>query len=219
MNAAKTFVRAELIPKDNDKMSDVKDWRYKVDQDIVPDWYEKDPERYVQEFRNAVEEYMKEWRKQFKFICGYYWTSVKDRDFTYYFMNGILKKSNFGKTNNYAESYVREYLVNSELAENLKKEFGDKLVPISLDLTSMDGFKDYGNAEGDILAILNIQLLMKFGESIPLIDDWYWLANPNQTPKRNDTHYVRCVRSHGGVDYLDCGWGDGGVRPFFILQS
>lgn len=218
MNASKTFVRAELIPKNDDKMTDVKEWRYKVDQDEVPDWYEKDPERYEQDFRNAVEEYMNEWKKQFKFICGHYWTSVQDGDLTYFFMNGILKKSEFGKTNNYAESYVRDYLVNSELAAELKKEFGDKLVPISLDLTSMDGFKDYGNVEGDILAIPNIQLLMKFGENIPLINNWYWLANPNQTQKRNDARYVQCVRSGGRVGYDGCGYG-GGVRPFFILQS
>jgi len=213
------FVRAELIPKDNDKMSDVKDWRYKVDQDIVPDWYEKDPERYEQEFRNAVEKCIEEWKKNFKFICGHYWTSVTDGNLTYYFMNGILKKSEFGKTNNYAESYVRDELINSELAVDLKKEFGDKLVPISLDLTSMDGFKDYGSVEGDILAIPNIQLLMEFGENIPLIDNWYWLANPNQTPKRGDSRYVQCVSSGGGVRYGDCYWGGGGVRPFFILQS
>lgn len=93
------------------------------------------------------------------------------------------------------------------------------MVPISLDLTSMDGFKDYGVIEGDILAISNIQLLMKFSENIPLIDDWYWLANPNQTPKRNDARYVRCVNSDGSVDCGDCDWGRGGVRPFFILQS
>lgn len=219
MNATKTFVRAELIPKNNDKMTDVKEWRYKVDQDIVPDWYEKDPERYEKEFRDAVEKYMEEWRKKFKYICGYYWTSVQDGDRTYYFMNDILKKSDFGKTNNYAESYVRNNLVNSELAEDLKKEFGDKLVPISLDLTSMDGFKDYGTVEGDILAIPNIQLLMKFGENIPLIDNWYWLATPNQTPKRGDAHFVRCVGSDGNVSCNDCGWNDLGVRPFFILQS
>ena len=219
MNALKTFVRAELIPKNDDKMTDVKEWRYKVDQDEVPDWYEKDPERYEQDFRNAVEEYMNEWRKRFKFICGHYWTSVQDGNRTYFFMNGILKKSEFGKTNNYAESYVRDYLVNSELATELKKEFGDKLVPISLDLTSMDGFKDYGSVEGDILAIPNIHLLMKFGENIPLIDNWYWLANPNQTPKRNDFLCVRYVRPDGYVSYRDCYWDDGGVRPFFILQS
>ena len=83
----------------------------------------------------------------------------------------------------------------------------------------MDGFKDYGSVEGDILAIPNIQLLMKFGESIPLIDNWYWLANPNQTPKRNDARCVLCVGSGGDVFYDGCGWDDGGVRPFFILQS
>lgn len=218
MNATKTFVRAELIPQNDDKMTDVKEWRYKVDQDIVPDWYEKDLGRYEQDFRNAVEEYMANWKKQFKLICGHYWTSVQDRDCTYYFMNGILKRSEFGKNNNYAESYIRNDLVNSKLAEDLKKEFGDKLLPISLDLTSMDGFKDYGIVEGDILAIPNIQLLMKFGESIPLIDNLYWLATPNQTPKRRDSRYVLCVGSNGYVCYCDCVC-DVGVRPFFILQS
>lgn len=218
MNATKTFVRAELIPKDNDRMSDVKDWRYEVDQDIVPDWYEKDPERYEQEFRNAVEAYMVNWKKKFKMICDYYWTSVTDGNLTYYFMNGVFKISEFGKTNNYAESFVRNELVNSELATELKKEFGDKLVPISLDLTSMDGFKDYGTVDGDIIAIPNIQLLMKFGDSIPLIDSWWWLATPNQTPKRGDARCVRCVGSSGYVGYSGCDF-DGGVRPFFILQS
>ena len=219
MNAMKVFVRAELIPKSNDKMSDVKDWVYNVDQDIVPDWYEKDPDRYEQDFRNAVEEYMNELKKKLKYICGYYWTSVKDGNLTYYFMNGIFKELKFGKTNNYAESYIRYDLVNGKLAADLKKKFGDKLVPISLDLTSMDGFKDYGSIEGDIISILNIQLLMKFGENIPLIDVPYWLANPNQTLKRNDSHYVRYVSSGGLVFYCDCNWDGLGVRPFFILQS
>lgn len=219
VNMAKMFVRVELIPKDDNKMNDVKEWRYIVDQNFTPDWYDKDPKRYEQQFRDAVEEYMGEWKKHFKFICGYYWTSVQDGNRTYYFMNGILKKSEFGKTNNYAESYVRDYLVNSELAADLKKEFGDKLIPVSLDLTSMDGFKDYGSVEGDILAIPNIQLLMKFGENIPLIDNLYWLANPNQTPRRGDALCVQYVDSDGHVYYGDCGWGGRGVRPFFIIQS
>lgn len=70
MNASKTFVRAELIPKNDDKMTDVKDWRYRVDQDIVPDWYEKDPERYEQDFRNTVEEYMNKWRNSSNSFVG-----------------------------------------------------------------------------------------------------------------------------------------------------
>ena len=68
------------------------------------------------------------------------------------------------------------------------------------------------------MAIPNIQLLMKFGENIPLIDNWYWLANPNQTPKRGDSRYVQYVGSNGSVDCRGCVYGRG-VRPFFILKS
>lgn len=219
MNAIKTFVRAELTPPNNDKKIDVADWDYNVDQDMVPDWYEKDPERYEQEFRNAVIEYMSKWKERFESICGYYWTSVQDGNFTYYFMNEIFKRSRFGDTNNYVESDVRMDLINSKLAADLEKKFGDKLIPISLDLTSMDGFKDYGTVNGDILAIPNVQLLMKFGEKIPLIDEGYWLATPSQTPKRKDTSYVQFVYSRGYVCYSRCPWCGRGVRPFFILQS
>ena len=134
-------------------------------------------------------------------------------------MEGILKKSMFGDTNNYSESYVRHDLNESVLVKRLKEKFGDRLIPISLDLTSMDGFKDYGKVEGDFLSIPNIQLFMKFGNKIPLINDWYWLATPNQTPARKDASYVRYVRTGGFVDYDGCLWDGRGVRPFFILKA
>ncbi len=221
MNATKTFVRAELIPKERNKYSDICEWNYKVDQDIVPDWYEKDPGRYEQDFRDSVKDYMKDYikKRNSSFVCGYGWTKIKEDDCTYYFMDGILENSKFGETNNYADSYIRQELNESVLVERLKEKFGDKLIPISLDLTSMDGFKDYGKVEGDFLAIPNIQLLMKFGDQLPLIDEWYWLATPNQTQARNDASYVQYVGTDGGVDCNDCSWGDGGVRPFFILKS
>lgn len=217
MNASKVFVRAELTPPDGNKAASIDKWRYRVDQDITPDWYDIDPGRYEKEMREAVTEYMKD--KLQNIICGYDWTAIQDGDRTYYFMNGSLFISIFGKTNDYKSSDVREKLLESALLTDLKKEFGNRLLPISLDLTSMDGFKDYGRVEGDFLAIPNIELLMKFGDRIPLIDKWYWLANPNQTPTRNDAAFVQCVNSDGYVDYYDCCWYVGAVRPFFILQS
>lgn len=33
-NASKKFLRVELIPKDNNKATDVAEWRYNVDQDV-----------------------------------------------------------------------------------------------------------------------------------------------------------------------------------------
>ena len=41
LNASKTFVRVELSPKNGDVFSDIDTWELKVDQDIIPDWFDK----------------------------------------------------------------------------------------------------------------------------------------------------------------------------------
>ena len=48
-NAETLFVRAELIPKNYDVFSDVSEWDFRVDQDIVPDWFvaEYEKERMI----------------------------------------------------------------------------------------------------------------------------------------------------------------------------
>lgn len=221
MNAAKTFVRAELIPRNNNKMTDVKDWKYRVDQDIVPDWYEEDPGRYEQEFKDAVEEYMRDYMKKRNIvvICGYGWTPIKeDKNGTYYLMDGSLENSKFGKTNNYADSYICKNLNESDLAKELKEKFGDQLVPIETDLLSLDGLDDYGKVGGDILAIPTIDLYRECRKKISNLDKWWWLATPDSTPSGYGSGYVQYVGSGGDVG---CGWCDGSraVRPFFILKS
>lgn len=216
-NASRVFVRAELTPPDNNKAIPVEKWKYKVDQDVVPDWYEEDPDRYKNEFYNAVKDYVKE---KLNIICGYAWTEVKDKDnnLTYYFMDGFFDKSDYGKDNNYATSKIRKKLNDSDLAKKLKEEFGDKLVPINTDLLSLDGLDDYGTVEGDILAIPTSDLYRKFRKHIPKSDDWWWLATPWSTPSCFSFDGVECVNSVGGVLYVWCSY-CGGVRPFFIIQS
>ena len=221
MNATKTFVRAELIPEDGNKYADISEWKYRVDQDIVPDWYEEDPGRYEQDFRDEVREYMKEYKKKRNIvsICGYAWEAIKeDENGTYYLMDGSLKKSEFGKTNNYTDSYIRKNLNESDLAKELKEKFGDQLVPIETDLLSLDGLDDYGKVEGDILAIPTIDLYRECRKKISKLDDWWWLATPDSTPSGYGSDYVQCVGSDGGVDYDWCDY-SGAVRPFFILKS
>lgn len=83
----------------------------------------------------------------------------------------------------------------------------------------MNGFKDYGSISEDYLSIMNIDILRDLGEKFPLTEKPYWLATPNQTPKRQDASCVRIVNSDGGVGYYGCGWGGLGVRPFFITES
>ena len=53
-NAMRVFVRAELLPPDNKWWTDPDTWEFVVDQDITPDWYNEDRERYIAEFREAV---------------------------------------------------------------------------------------------------------------------------------------------------------------------
>ena len=56
--ASKTFVRFELLPKDNDVFTDIDDWRLNIDQDIVPDWYNEEI------YKPRVIERVKDWAKE-----------------------------------------------------------------------------------------------------------------------------------------------------------
>ena len=215
-NASKKFLRVELIPKDGNKATSVDEWRYNVDQDVKPDWYEKDPERYEQEFRDAVKEYMKD---RFTIMCGMLWSKIKeDENGTYYLLADFIERSEFGKNNDYRNSYIREKLNKSELANKLKAEFGDRLVPITTNLLSLDGLDDYGTIDGDILVIPTIDLYRECRKNIPNASGWWWLSTPNSTPSGYGSGYVQLVGSSGGVV---CGYSDycHGVRPFCIIKS
>lgn len=216
-NASKKFVRAELTPpQKNIITSDISKWEYKVDQDIVPDWYGNDPGKYEQEFRDAVNDFMK---KNFTEEFGYYWTNIQIDGKTYHFMYGILKQMTFGMNNNYAESDVRKYLEECNLRHDIENKYSDKIVPYENNLLSMDGFDDYGVVRDDVLSIPNFDLFRKCGKKLPLINCPYWLPTPNQTPSRRDSSFVQFVRSPGCTCCDVCYWSVYGVRPFFITES
>ena len=216
-NATKKFVRAELIPSEKYVItSDISKWTYKVDQDIVPEWHSNDPERYEEEFRESVKDFM---NKNFKEEFGYYWTNIRMDGKIYHFMYGIMKKMTFGSNNNYGESLVRKYLEECKLAKDIKEKYGNSIVPFENNLLSMDGFDDYGVIKDDVLSIPTFDLFRKCGEKLPLINYAYWLSTPNQTPSRKDSYCVQFVYGDGDVRYGDCGCNGYGVRPFFITES
>lgn len=215
VNASRIFVRAELVPENNDKTTPVDEWKFIVDQDVTPDWFTIDRGRYEEEMRDAAKEWIKE---HIIVAAGYAWEKVNYRGETRYIMSGIYKKMRFGKNNNYAESNVLKDLDESKLLTDLKAEFGDKLKPIVTDLTSLDGFKTYGKITNRYLSIPTQEMIMECGSQMSCTDT-FWLATPNQTTDRGDTSCVRIVDGGGGCGYGDCGWDDGGVRPFFILES
>lgn len=216
-NASKVFVRAELTPPCGDATASIEKWNYNVDQDITPDWYDRDPARYENEFRAAVNDWIKENLKLTKEF-GKAWTIFEDNGLEYHVLYESLFSSEFGKTNNYKDSYIRKKLNESELKTQIEDTYKDRLIPVSVNLTSMDGFKEYGKVS-DTLGIFDIPFLMKYGENIPLIESTIWTATPNQTEKRGDARCVQVVGSGGCVFCDGCDWGGYGVRPFFILKS
>lgn len=214
-NARKVFVRAELIPYDGDFMSDISKWKYIVDQDVTPDWYEEDPEKYEEMFRKEVED----WRdKNIIMICGQPCTKLKEENGnTYYHLCKPLFKSEFGSDNNYANSTIRKELLEHEFTLSLQKEYGDRLVPAVMDLTALDGLKDYGKVT-DIVGVPDLNLYRECRENVLVGDRWWWLSTPNSAPSGTGSSRVRCVGGRGRVVWDVCNW-YGGVRPFFIIKS
>ena len=53
-NASRMFVRAELVPENDEWWTDPAGWKFVVDQDVTPDWFDLDPGKYEEEFRQAV---------------------------------------------------------------------------------------------------------------------------------------------------------------------
>lgn len=148
------------------------------------------------------------------------WTAIKrDEKGIYYLFNKSLDNLAFGKTNNYAHSYIRKNLNESNLAVELKQKFKDKLVPIHMNLLSLDGFNDYGELEGDMLAIPTLDLYRECRGRIPYLNMWWWLATPDSTPSGCGCESVRFIDSGGHVDCVWCGSSALVVRPFFILQE
>lgn len=123
--------------------------------------------------------------------------------------------------NNWKTSSLRERLNNNVdgYLREVEDAFGkDQIVTHTVDLLSLDGLDDYGTSN-DKISLLNIDQYRKYrkilGENM---DNWWWLLTPDSTPSGSGSRYVRYVNSCGDVSFSLCGC-DGGVRPFFIVQS
>lgn len=132
----------------------------------------------------------------------------------------LLKdKMEFDSYNNdWKTSSIRRFL-NGEYLEEIENVFGkDRIVEHTVDLLSLDGLDDYGTSN-DKVSLLAIDQYRKYrkilGENL---DNLWWLLTPNSTLSGDSARYVQCVRFDGYVRYFGCDY-DGGVRPFFIVQS
>mgnify|MGYP006970847390 FL=1 len=124
-----------------------------------------------------------------------------------------------GNSNNFPKGTLCKYL-NDEFIKKLKADGADTsaLIPTTIDLTSDDGLKDYGETTQKIF-LLTCDMYRKYRSVIPNLDDWWWLATAYSTESNGYAYYARFVHSDGSLNYDYAYGGNNGVRPAFYLKS
>lgn len=124
-----------------------------------------------------------------------------------------------GNSNNFPKGTLCKYL-NGEFIKTLKANGADTsaLIPTTIDLTSDDGLKDYGETTQKIF-LLTCDMYRKYRSIIPNLDDWWWLATAYSTESNGYARYARFVLADGGLLNSLAYRGHRGVRPAFYLKS
>ena len=124
-----------------------------------------------------------------------------------------------GNSNNFPKGTLCKYL-NGEFIKKLKANGADTsaLIPTTIDLTSDDGLKDYGETTQKIF-LLTCDMYRKYRSVIPNLNDWWWLATAYSTESNGYANSARYVNSDGSLDYYYAYGGYRGVRPAFYLKS
>lgn len=231
-NASNKFVRVEIYPKDGNAFTDVKNWIYGVDQDILPYWYDKreDERRAREKLSEWAETMFKYYNKRTlgEILVG---ETFKIGNIEYVVLNQnadsgttecisvgfINEKMRFDdNSSDFKTSDINKYL-NTTYLNWLSGEVGDdNIVQHDVDLTSYDNDTQYGTVACKI-SLLTLEQYKRYKGIIPKADNWWWLATP-YSPKnyRRDVCYVY---SNGDVYGRGFRCGNNGVRPFCIFKS
>lgn len=123
----------------------------------------------------------------------------------------------FGSSNNFAASSLRAHLNGPYLA-SLTDGNPDEIITRTVDLTALNGSKEYGSCECKV-APLTIDELRKYHDILPIPERFEWSVTPWSTPAVNeDDTWVMGLRSNGGIDYGSCS-NTYGSRPAFLIPS
>lgn len=122
----------------------------------------------------------------------------------------------FGSSNNFAASSLRSHL-NGPYLRSLTDGNPDEIITRTVDLTALNGSKEYGTCECKV-APLTLDELRKYHAILPLPERFEWSVTPWSTPKVNeDETWVIYLRTGGSVYFLCTG--AFGSRPAFLIPS
>ena len=123
----------------------------------------------------------------------------------------------FGSTNNFAASSLRAHL-NGPYLRSLTDGNPDEIITRTVDLTALNGSKEYGTCECKV-APLTLDELRKYHDILPLPERFEWSVTPWSTPKVNeDETWVMGLYSNGDVGDVSCTY-TYGSRPAFLIPS
>lgn len=139
----------------------------------------------------------------------------------------VLAKESIGNmpfdennSNNFPNGTLCKFL-NEDFIKKLKKNGADvsAIIPTTIDLTSDDGLKDYGETTQKVF-LLTCDMYRKYRYIIPNLDDWWWLATAYSTESNySNASRARFVYSDGSLGSINAYYGRRGVRPAFYLKS
>lgn len=123
----------------------------------------------------------------------------------------------FGSSNNFAASSLRAHLNGPYLA-SLTDGNPDEIITRTVDLTALNGSKEYGSCECKV-APLTIDELRKYHDILPLPERFEWSVTPWSTPAVNeDDTWVMGLNSSGDIYNYYCS-DTYGSRPAFLIPS
>lgn len=121
----------------------------------------------------------------------------------------------FGSSNNFAASSLRSHL-NGPYLRSLTDGNPDEIITRTVDLTALNGSKEYGTCECKV-APLTLDELRKYHAILPLPERFEWSVTPWSTPKVSTSRAI-CLYTSGNVGYYYC-TGTCGSRPAFLIPS
>lgn len=123
----------------------------------------------------------------------------------------------FGSSNNFAASSLRSHL-NGPYLRSLTDGNPDEIITRTVDLTALNGSKEYGTCECKV-APLTLDELRKYHDILPLPESFEWSVTPWSTPEVNEgDKWVMGLLSNGGIYSSNCDFSVGS-RPAFLIPS
>ena len=126
----------------------------------------------------------------------------------------------FGASNNnYVGSNVES--ICQAFADEIAELVGDEnIIRHNLDLTTLDGLKDYGTIADCSASLLTLTMYQRYVDILDRHkpDEWWWLATATSTKRHENDKWILCVSPSGNIGIGGCS-DLFGVRPFCILKS